>query len=289
MAGLKSILCLFDGDDRQLPALDFALGLSLRHQAFVHVLHVSEPIDPFLELNPTQEANLIKTHSQFADSVAWAVHARSQKFGKDLWRGRLNSKSFCETGVGFEALTGFSHKVIPRVARTNDLIVCSKPLSNAATAPDGFMSSLSRSGRPVLLVPHEINVPNPGELFDANVAMAWDRSVQATRTIHNLLPCLQSSCQLHLISVAEHGKKIDVRNDPAVLYWLRRHNVTPTVHHIEQDYRGVGAILLSKAQDVGASVLAAGAYGRNVVVERLIGGTTIHLYRQSPLPLFLTH
>jgi nucleotide-binding universal stress UspA family protein len=289
VAGLKSILCLFDGDDRQLPALDLALGLSVRHGAFVHVLHVTEPIDPYLELNPSQEASLIHTFSQVSDDIGRIVRARSERFGKRLWHGGLNSQEFYEAGVGFETVTGFSEKIIPRVARTNDLIICSKPPSKKTTTPDAFMSVLARSGRPVLLAPIELGSGSPGELFSADVAVAWDRSVQATRSIHNLLPCLQPSCQLHLISVAEHGKKIDVRDDPAVIYWLKRHNFIPTVHHFEQGDRGVGEILLSKAHEIGASVLAAGAYGQNAIVEKLIGGTTIDLYRHSALPLFLTH
>lgn len=289
MTGLRSILCLFDGAEKQLRSLDLALALSVQHKTFVHVLHVTEPIDPYLELNPAQEASLINTHGHIADQIGWMVRLRAEKLGKDLWRGRLNSREFYETGVGFEALTGFAEKVVPRVARTNDLVICSRTPVRKDATPDAFMSTLLRSGRPVLLTPSQDDGLDPGDLFDGDVAVAWDRSVQATRALHNLLPFLQMNCRLHIISVVEHNKKIDVRDDPAVMYWLRRHGFVPKVHFIEQGANAVGELLLSKAREVGAGLLAAGAYGQNAIVERLIGGTSIDLYRQAEIPLFLTH
>lgn len=289
MSGMKSILCLFDGDERQLGSLDLALALSVRHKAFVHVLHVTEPIDPYLELNASQESSLIDTRSHIADQIGWIVKARAERFGVNLWRGRLTSKEFHETGVGYEALTGYVEKVVPRVARSNDLVVCSRTPVRKEASPDAFMSILLRSGRPVLLSPTLGDQRIAGDTFDKDVAVAWDRSVQATRTIHNLLPFLHKDCRLHVISVAENHKKVDVRDDPAVTYWLKRHGVAPTLHFVEQGDKPVGELLLSKAEEIGVSVLAAGAYGQNAIVEKLIGGTTIDLYRRARIPLFLTH
>ena len=289
MTGLKSILCLYDGDETQAPALDFALALCVRHKAFVHVLHVTEPIDPYLELNSAQEANLMESHSHVSEQIAWMVRLRAQKFGANLWRGHLNSREFHEMGVGYEALTGYIEKVVPRVARTSDIVICSGTPRKKDAAPDGFMSTLMRSGRPVLLAKSCDNGTEPGMLFDQDVAVAWDRSVQATRTIHNLLPLLQARARLHIMSVAEQNKKIDVRDDPAVMYWLKRHGFVPTVHLMAQGDKPVGELLLAKTRDVGAGVLAAGAYGQNALVEKLIGGTTIDLYKQANVPLFLTH
>ena len=287
MTGIKSILCLFDGDERQLAALDFALAISVRHRAFVHVLHVTEPIDPYLELNSVQEADLITNQSHTADQIGLIVRARTARFGKDLWRGWLNSREFHETGVGYEALTGYVEKVVPRVARTSDIVVCARAGKEAT--PDAFMSTLLRSGRPVLLPPVGGDGRTAGDIFGKDVAIAWDRSVQATRAIHNLSPFLAADCRLHILSVAENHKKIDVRDDPAVTYWLRRHAFTPTLHFLDQGDKSVGDLLLAKAGEIGASVLAAGAYGHNAIFEKLVGGTTIDLYRRAKLPLFLTH
>lgn len=289
VTGIRSILCLFDGDAAQVKALDLALALSVRHNAFVHTLQVTEPIDPYLELNAAQEASVLQTQSHIAEQVTRMVRNRAETFGKNLWRGRLAAREFYENGVGFEAVIGFAEKVFPRVARTNDLVICCKTRVKKEATPDAFMSILLRSGRPVLLVPSQNSIPLSGELFDADVAVAWDRSVQATRTLHNLVPFLHQDCRLHILSVAEHNKKIDVRDDPAVMYWLRRHGFVPSVHHMEQGDKPVGDLLLSKAQEIGAGLLAAGAYGQNAIVEKLIGGTTIDLYRQAQIPLFLTH
>jgi nucleotide-binding universal stress UspA family protein len=289
MTGIRSILCLFDGDDRQLRSLDLALALGVRNKAFVHVLHVTEPIDPYLELNSTQEAGLTESRGRIADQIGRMVRTRSEIFGKALWRGHLNSREFFETGVGYEALTGYIEKVIPRAARTSDVVICTRSPVKKEAGPDAFMSTLLRSGRPVLLVPSYCNSPCPWEIFDRDVAVAWDRSIQATRAIHNLLPFLGASCRLHIISVAEHHKKIDVRDDPAVTYWLKRHGLVPTMHLLEQGDKPVSELIMSKTMELGAGMLVAGAYGQNPFVEKLIGGTTIDLYKQAQVPLFLAH
>jgi len=286
---MRSILCLFDGHERQIGSLDLALALSLRHKAFLHVLHVIEPIDPYLELTSAQEASLINARGHSAGQIGWIVRDRTERFGAKLWRGSLHSAEFHESGVGYEALTGYVEKIVPRLARTNDLVVCSRTPVKRDPGPDVFMSTLLRSGRPILLASSQGDVPIVMDPFDGDVAVAWDRSVQATRALHNLLPFLQMNCRLHIISVVEHNKKIDVRDDPAVMYWLRRHGFVPKVHFIEQGANAVSELLLSKAREVGAGLLAAGAYGQNAIVERLIGGTSIDLYRQAEIPLFLTH
>jgi nucleotide-binding universal stress UspA family protein len=289
MAGLKSILCLFDGDETQAQALDLALALGVQHKAFVHVLHVSEPIDPYLELNSQQEANVAASQSQVSEQIAWIVRTRSSRFGANLWRGYLNSREFHENGVGYEALTGYVEKVVPRAARTSDIVICSRTPVKKDAAPDVFMGTLMRSGRPVLLAKSYGDTSSAGELFGQDIAVAWDRSVQATRAIHNLLPFLQANARLHIVSVAEHNKKVDVRDDPAVMYWLKRHGFVPTVHLMAQGDESVAELLLSKTREVGAGLLAAGAYGQNALVEKLIGGTSVDLYRQAHVPLFLTH
>lgn len=289
MSGLKSILCLYDGESDQLNALDVALALSVRHHGFLHTLQVIEPIDPYLELNAAQEASVLDSQSLCAEQIRSIVQKRAWSHGRNLWHGHLASGEFYETGVGFEAARGYAEKIFPRVARTNDLIVCSRARVKKEATPDAFMSILLRSGRPILLVPSHNLLTQPGELFDRVVAVAWDRSVQATRAIHNLLPFLDMGCRLHLISIAEHHKRIDVRDDPAVIYWLKRHGFDPTVHLMEQGGNRVGDLLLSKVREIGAGLLVAGAYGHNAIVEKLIGGTTIDLYRRAQIPLFLNH
>jgi hypothetical protein len=64
-------------------------------------------------------------------------------------------------------------------------------IGSAAHSKAGrILSTLSRSGRPVLLVPSHPAKTASGRLLDGVIAVAWDRSIQATRAIHKLLPFL---------------------------------------------------------------------------------------------------
>jgi nucleotide-binding universal stress UspA family protein len=289
MSGLKSILCLFDGHRPQLSGLKLACAMSVHHKAFVHVLHVTEPLDPYLELDPKQETALLMSQTVDMHKIALLARDEVHRVEGGSWHGALDHDTFYETGVGFEALVAYTDKVIPRIARTTDLVICTKSPPTAHAGPDVFLSTLSRSGRPVLLVPSHPRQTPQGSLFDGIIAVAWDRSIQATRAIHNLMPFLGTGSAVHLISIAEHNKRIDVRDDAAIVHWLRRHGVVPIVHHLAQADQSVGAMLLHAAARIKADMLVAGAYGQNAVVEKLIGGTTIDMYRHATLPLFLTH
>lgn len=92
-----------------------------------------------------------------------------------------------------------------------------------------------------------------------------------------------------MISIAEHNKRIDVRDNQAIVHWLRRHDIAPVVHRSTQADQFVAALLLRTALQIDADVLVAGTYGQNGIVEKLIGGTTIEMYRQAKRPLLLTH
>lgn len=147
--------------------------------------------------------------------------------------------------------------------------------------PAGFLAAV---GRPVLLVPHEVEALNA-----KSILIAWKDTREARRAVLDALPLLRL-CERAIVA------QIDEGNDPAaaqtavndVVVWLSRHGVKA---------RGtVPPLLDSPAQQLdslaweeGADLIVAGAYGHSRFREWVLGGVTRDFLMRMPRCTFLSH
>jgi len=121
--------------------------------------------------------------------------------------------------------------------------------------------------------------------------VAWDGSLGAGRAVRAALPLLKDASR---VAILQHVDEIDVdagsRADPARLTsYLAAHDVA--VDRVIQTHgRNIGAALLEAADDYGAALLVAGAYGHARLREALFGGATrAFLAARTGPHLFLAH
>ena len=179
-------------------------------------------------------------------------------------------------------------------ARCADLIV------TGVAAADFFDPSrrvdtgelLMQAGRPVLVVPTGApnNVP-PGAATPTldHAMIAWKDTRETRRAVLDALPLLQRFTQVSVVEAATKDDMAGARQHVAdVAAWLGRHGIvadSKAVHRSGDD----AAQLDGLAQERGADLVVAGAYGHSRVREWALGGVTRSLLLHSHRCSLLSH
>lgn len=171
-------------------------------------------------------------------------------------------------------------------ARAADLIVVAKPpsLGNLMHGPD-VGNLMLQAGRPVLAVPAD------AEDFSAEcVLIAWKDTREARRAVSDALPLLQKAQEVHLLVIhePESNEAEAIASADDVVNLLARHGVR-AIAAAEPDYGGVGKSIEEYAEDIGADIIVAGAFGHSRFTEWLLGGVTRHLLRSPKMSVLFSH
>lgn len=173
-------------------------------------------------------------------------------------------------------------------ARFCDLLVLSQ-VDPGYAAPSDVIGDLPErvmleSPRPVLLVPHACDSTSV-----AGVALlAWDGSREAAHAVAGALPLLRRASRV--VVAHFNATESDVRDaQPAeLLAWLAPHGITAELHQ-RPGCRDIGAALLALAGELQAALIVMGGYGHPRFRELLLGGVTKCLFRNSAVPVLMSH
>lgn len=206
-----------------------------------------------------------------ADSAREEFEARARAAGSISFESRLDEADHAPSVIAH--------------ARGADLVVVGQ---TDREAPLGVVDrdlperTVLGGGRPVLVVPY-------AGRFDAlghHVLAAWNDSREAARALADALPLLQRAGKVTLLTQRAAGQP-----EPALApieAWLARHAVHATSLHEVSDL-DFGDLLLSRAADLGATLIVMGCYGHSRLTERVLGGATRSLLRQMTVPVLMAH
>jgi nucleotide-binding universal stress UspA family protein len=142
-------------------------------------------------------------------------------------------------------------------------------------------------GRPVLIVPYAGKFATVGD----HVLIAWDSTREAARALNDALPLLAGARTVTVMTVLAHPGEFE-RPHPGLqraVRHLQRHGIPARP---EQEMRGdlaVSDVLLSRAADLGADMIVAGAYHHSQLREALLGGVSRELLQHMTVPLLMSH
>ena len=175
---------------------------------------------------------------------------------------------------------------LAREARSADLVI------TGAASGDLFDSSRSvntgdlvmQSGRPVLVVPADVSA-----LKLDRVVVGWNDTRECRRAVYDALPVLRLAAQVVVveINVADEIAPARARVDDVVV-WLGKHGVTAEGRASLSSGDDASA-LVAIAQELGAGVIVAGAYGHSRLREWALGGVTRNLLRGTGVCSLLSH
>jgi nucleotide-binding universal stress UspA family protein len=159
------------------------------------------------------------------------------------------------------------------LAGATDLVVCGQT-SPDYRVPSGYRPEdiVVAGGRPVLVIPYAGEFTSIGR----RVLVAWDNTREAVRALHDALPLLGNAKAVTVLTVRSREASFE-RDAPGlhrVAQYLRQHGIL--ARH-EETLRGdlpIAEALLSRAADLDADLIVAGAYHHSQFREALVGGVS---------------
>jgi nucleotide-binding universal stress UspA family protein len=174
------------------------------------------------------------------------------------------------------------------LVKTADLVVYGQA-SRDYRVPSGFRPEdiVTACGRPVLVTPYAGNVTTIGR----RVLIAWDGTREATRALHDALPLLGKAENVTVVTV--RAREASFERDPPgldrIVRHLERHGIAARAEQTLQGDLPVSDVLLSRAADLDADLIVAGAYHHSQFREALLGGVSRELLGHMTVPVLMSH
>jgi nucleotide-binding universal stress UspA family protein len=203
-------------------------------------------------------------------------------------------------GDWFRSVAGLDHQrlewrpvldypvdALARTARSADLVV-----TGQTKGPGDALASLDpgevllKIGRPVLIVPDGVS-----SLRAEHVVIGWKDTREARRAVLDALPFLHEASRVTVVEICDGGEENTAQEhlDDVVRY-LARHRINATPRVLLRDHGSSGAAGLIKiAQQEGADLIVAGAYGHSRLGEWIFGGVTQDLLAASSICCLMSH
>ncbi len=228
-------------------------------------------------------------------TTAYAVGANFYDGTRKFYQEKLGKvRSEFETAMKKDGLSFDFHEVdsvYPQIihdvleqSKAVDLIVVSATNQDefAGVEHDFVEKLVIAAGRPVIVLPFK------GDAWPKmnHAIVAWDDSREASRTVFDAIPILQSTEQTHVVTV---DPSLGTVPGADIAEALDRHGIKAKTLTISSDGLGAGEILLRTANDQGAGLIVMGAYGHSRFTEFVFGGATRHMIRNLDRPLFMSH
>ncbi|HTZ35632.1 MAG TPA: universal stress protein [Stellaceae bacterium] len=291
---LRDLLVCIDDTDAGQRRLNLALDLARRHGAHVAAAYVlgavaARPAPP-LPLGAAMPAD----GGWFDERMVPPAAAREPEPPPAISHAEQSEALFRET-LQSQAVAGDWHLVdgpdtdaVAALAKTVDLVVLGQYARDAHNAtglrPDEVAM---QCGRPLLIVPYVGDYASVGR----NALVAWDGTREATRALNDALPLLDRDATATVMTIAEDEAQMhraQLRLQQIVAH-LQRHGVAARAEETVRGDMAVSDLLLSRAADLGADLLVAGAYHHSPLREALLGGVSRDLLAHMTLPVLMSH
>ncbi|CCM75366.1 universal stress protein [Rhizobium mesoamericanum] len=147
--------------------------------------------------------------------------------------------------------------------------------------------ALFQSPTPILVNPRM----QPVAPFPKSILLAWDSSDEAARATRQSLEFLKGCDSVHVTLVDPVARSYENGEEPGadIAMFLTRHGVKVAIDQVASGGRPVDEALRQHATDVAADMVVMGAYNHPRLQERLFGGVTRFMLKNTNVPLFLSH
>jgi len=146
--------------------------------------------------------------------------------------------------------------------------------------------ALFESPTPILINPRMQAVAT----VPKSVLVAWDSSDEAARATRQSMEFLKGCDAVYVTLIDPVATRFANGEEPGsdIATFLARHGVKAQVDRISSGGRRVDEALRQHATDVAADMVVMGAYNHPRIQQRLFGGVTRSMLKDSRVPLFLS-
>ncbi|MEO0752947.1 MAG: universal stress protein [Pseudomonadota bacterium] len=283
---LRRILVPVRGDGMSEVLFAHAAKLAQLHNGHIVVAHsrtAAEDLRPYgRTMTGFARQTMLDQATELADQEELALRQDLHRQAEALNLLETDTPDGTGATVSFVEEFGRMADVIKHNGRLADLVVVAKPNRDRNLGVNALKSALFETGRPVLMCPKD---HGPVDGLGTRVAIAWNGSLEAARTVGLTLPIVEAAQQVTLLSGGKeqvHG----ATTEELVAYYALR-GITANVHRFEM--QKPHEALLAKTIEVGADMLIMGAYGQGHGREALFGGNTQAIVDKAEIPVLMGH
>jgi nucleotide-binding universal stress UspA family protein len=272
---IKSIVALADGSDLH-SVLSAAVALTARLSARLEVLHIKP--DPYDMIPIGVEGLTGNVIEDIIGSATKAIEERRVQAKAEYDRVCASSGQ----SATWKEVTGRSSHMLSIASRFADLLVLPQPDDKSSDALlEAADAAVFECGRPVVFVP-----ANVSSVIGNRIMIAWNGSTQAALAVTASLPLLHLAGQVDIVQAGDIGK--DAPASDLALY-LAMHGIKSQTHAIDVGIPDTGGTLIAAAERFESDLIVMGAYGHSRFRERILGGATRDLLKNSPWPILMMH
>jgi len=276
---LRTILVSLTSTATARQLLDAAAVLARRDNAHVIGLYVTESLVVYPdiamhipEVSYQDFAASQRAHAQEVKAI-FDSFAAAQDFATE-WR-KISSES------------GFLADSIIGCARSVDLVVIGQEDEGEDRPTINNLQErvIKESGRPVLVIPRDHEAKTLGE----NIVLGWSETREAARAVHDLIGMANPDANLRVLRIGKPpGNTLSdhAANDLAVA--LSRHGPNVELVHRDKDGEKISDVLSQEAFEMGADMMATGAFGHSRAYDFVIGAATRSLLSEARLPVLFS-
>lgn len=277
---IRSILVCTDGSAHGDSACDYAIHLAHKLQAQLECLHVLD--------SRTLEGPLMSDLSGWLGASPYAAQLGAFRLMLEN-KGRAILESFdrkakeADVPASARMVLGHPARAIPEAAASAELIVMGRRGEHADLDRDVVGTTAERtvrqSERPVMLVPKNFIPPR-------KILVAYDGSNHGSKALHEAIELAQAlEVPMVVLCVSEHHNREAAQEyAQTAMRLVRAHECTAAPMVAEGP---AGATILRVAEEIGASLIVAGAFGHSRVHELILGSTSSFLMSRSNKPVML--
>ena len=143
------------------------------------------------------------------------------------------------------------------------------------------------SGRATMVLPAAAKKES---LLSLNsVTVAWDFSRAAARALSDAIPVLKKAKAVRFVTVRNEKEIATATTHDQLAAHLLYHGINITVDIIDANKKPIGDALSEYVESSGSDLLVMGAYGHSRIREVILGGATMNMLTNPPIPIFLSH
>ncbi|SFR09463.1 universal stress protein [Poseidonocella sedimentorum] len=277
---LKTILTCLTTEQHTPAILGAAIPLARRHGAHLIGLHTLEALEiyPGIAMHVTDEMfkafNAEQKHAAEGIKAAFETRTRGEDFVSEYRLLQAQSNSASERMI--------------ESARAADLVIMAHEDREVDRYDQRRVQSavIRHSGRPVIVVPNGYEGPEIGN----RILVGWSDTREAARAAHDALALARPGAEITLLRVQPHGG--DALRDADLLDLsaaLARHGASVDVRHVDgSGADGIAQALLQTGFEMGADLIATGAFGHSSAYDFVVGATTSALLKSANLPVLFS-
>lgn len=285
----RSLLVPVSAPDVGRPVLETALHLARRFEAHIDVLHVRpDPRGLVPYTGEGMDGSMIEEIMEVTEREGGdrAVRSREMFDAFIAEQGlRYSEQPDGEPGVtlAWHTVVGREDEAVAVEGRLYDVVVVGRPTKDAALpSPITLEAALLDTGRPILVAP-----PVATETMGESVAIAWEGSPEAARTIADAISLLEQAGTVQILSC--EAAQVSPVAPEALQRRLAWHGIESNIHPFEAAASEFGAAFLAQSAAVGADLLIKGAYSQSRLRQLILGGRTRHILAHATIPVLLAH